>query len=897
MTAVALKTNYAVDPLGLGDTTPNLSWRIEADGRRGARQTKYQIVAASSPEKLEEPDLWDSGEIESDETSARYAGSKLQSRSQVSWRVRTWDERGEAGAWSETATFEIGLLQRSDWQGQWIGADVAGGRYTIPPAPYIRREFSLDKPVASARLYASALGLYECELNGVRVGDLEFTPGWTDYNVRVQYQVYDVTSLLQSGENAWGAILGDGWYAGCVDWRGRQRYGDKPKFIGQLEVTFSDGSKQIITSDEQWTTKFGPILGSDMQQGESYDANQEMPGWSTAGFDAVTWKPVTVQPDDDPALSIELTAMQGPGVKATEEITPISITRREAWPQPVWIIDMGQNMVGRVRLNIPAEAKPWPFEQGDIGRTITMRFGETLDTDGSLYTANLRYSRQTDHYEPKPGDQQWESRFTFHGFRYIELAGLGEVTPQTVTGIVLHSDMEKTGDFECSEPLINQLQKNIDWGFRGNAVDVPTDCPQRDERLGWTGDAQVFVRTATYNRDVAGFFRKWQQDLRDSQAPSGSIPPVAPDTGIANKDGGPAWSDAVVICPWTIYLAYGDKNILSEHYASMKQFISYLDSTSDGDLRRKQGYGDWLSIKAETPLDLIATAFYAHSTDLVGRIAGVLGHEEEARFYQGKFEKIRAAFVREFVSPAGRVGSGSQTSYLLALNFNLLPEELKTAATNYLVLDIESRCGKLSTGFVGSPYLARVLSDNGRADIAYQLLHVKECPSWLYAVTQGATTIWEHWDGWTAEKGFQDVTMNSFNHYAYGAVGTWLYTTVAGIDLDESEPSHKKVILHPLPGGGLNYAKGHLDSVHGRIESGWKVDGDLWTWNVTLPPNTTAVAHFPTASVENISEAGQTLEQVEGVGDIRSEAGKVVVNLTSGTYQFTVKNAELVKLP
>jgi alpha-L-rhamnosidase len=852
-------------PIGLDVERPRFSWQFET-GRRGAWQKAYEVEVSSA--NGQEP-LWSSGRVDSDQSvHVRYEGRTLTSGERAYWRVRVWDERGEESAWSERSYWEAGPLRSADWKGEWIGAPLSGGPRTSAPAPFVRKDLELKAKPVSARLYATAMGLYEFRINGEKVGEDFFTPGWTDYKHRIQYQVYDVTGMLREGTNTLGGILGDGWFCGNVEWRGRQLYGDRPYLLAQVAVRFEDGSEEVYCTDSTWKTSFGPILESDMLMGESYDARKELVGWDQSGFDDSAWQSVVTKADP----GVPLVGMRGPTVKATEEILPVEIKGVDRWPAPDAIFDLGQNMVGFVRLKV----------KGPAGTTIRLRFGEVLTDKGTLYTENLRSARQTDYYTLKgdPEGEVWEPRFTFHGFRYVEVRGLTETpTKDMITGVVLHSDTPKTGHFECNDELLNQLQRNIDWGQRGNFVDVPTDCPQRDERLGWTGDAQVFVRTAAFNRDVQGFFTKWANDCRDSQGGNGEIPPTVPTTGVVGGDGGPAWADAAIICPWTIYQCYGDNGLLEENYDVMQRFMGYLESTHENYIRCYpdypgfKGFGDWLSIKAETPHDLIGTAFFAYDAELMSRIAEALGKTEDARRYRELFETVKAAFQRRYVTPDGLVTPGSQTANLLALHFNLLPEDAKDTAARELVRDIKGRGWHLSAGFVGSSYLGHVLAAAGQHDAAFKLLFQKTWPSWLYAVTKGATTIWERWDGWTEENGFQDPGMNSFNHYAYGAIGAWLYEQVAGIDV--GEPGYKQIRMFPTPGEGLTWARASLDSVYGKIESYWRNENGKFVWEVTVPPNTTAVLGVPGSNAKLDGKA------VDGP----LEDGRVIVSVPAGRYQ------------
>ncbi|MFT3788116.1 MAG: glycoside hydrolase family 78 protein [Tepidisphaeraceae bacterium] len=788
--------------------------------------------------------------------------------------------RGAESTWSEAAFFEMGLLKRDEWKADWIGAPIVGGPYTSPIVPHLRKPFMLTKSVKSARLYVTALGLHEFHLNGKPVSDARFAPGRTEYRKRVPYHVYDVTSLLAKGENVAGAMLGDGWYCGHLHSDPRQTYGDRPRLLAQLEVTFDDGSTQVITSDSTWRAGEGPIRQSDMLMGEDYDARLEINGWSAAGFNDSSWRPVVTFADP----GIELSAAIAPPTVRTQEIKPITPPKASANKRR-HIYDLGQNMVGHIRLRV-RDSKP--------GQTIDLRYTEMLDKDGKPYTTALRSARATDHYTTRgSAEETYEPRFTFHGFRYIEVRDYPGRNPQQddLVGVVVHSDCPTTGTFECSDPMLNQLQRNITWSQRGNFLDIPTDCPQRDERLGWTGDAQVFIRTAAFNMDVSRFFAKWVLDVQDAQFEDGHVPSVVPHVTSIHHEGGPAWADAAVICPWVLYLCYGDARVLSDRYGMMQKFVAWLERECGPtfircDERWKwKGYGDWLSINADTPADLIGTAFYAYVADLMSRIATVLGRKEDATKYAKLFENVCNAFCKRFVTPDGLIAAQTQTAYVLALHFNLLPVNLREKVANALVANIKARGMHLSTGFVGTPYLNHVLTNAGRHDVAYALLLQKTFPSWLYPITQGATTMWERWDGWTHEKGFHDAGMNSYNHYAFGAVGEWMYSVVAGIDLDPSMPGYKHIRFNPTPGGGLTWARASLESLYGKIECGWKLNGETLSVEVLVPPNTTATLGLPTTDAASITEAQGTVKVQ------RVDNGRAVVELEAGRYSFKTKYA------
>lgn len=713
---------------------------------------------------------------------------------------------------------------------KWISSTIQGNETTPAPAPYFRKEFWLDRPPVKATLQITALGLYQAQVNDRKVGDLALAPGWTDYSTRVPMQSYDVTSLLKQGKNVIGVVLGDGWYCGHVGWGKRQGYGAKPELLADLDIELPDGSRTKIVTDGSWKTATGPILENDLLMGEIHDARKELPGWSAEDYDDSAWTPV----ETGPARGIILDTIDYPGVRQTAELKPEPLGGHR--------YDMRQNFSGRIRIRLTAPRDT----------ALTFRYAEILNPDGSLYTENLRGARATDTYICKGGGEEtWEPGFTFHGFRYVEVVGLPAGARLEITGIVLHSDTPPAGEFACSNPLLNQLQHNITWGQRSNFLEVPTDCPQRDERLGWTGDAQVFIRTAAFNMDVRRFFHKWVQDIRDAQNPSGGVPEVIPAVKFyGNEDGGPAWSDATIICPWTVYLCYGDTEILADHYESMQRYLDFISTEAAIGLIRAhpdstvyRGYGDWLALdgsgirEGATPKDLIGTAFLAYDASLMARIAGVLGKTADVQKYRALHSEVVKAFQHRYVTPEGLIAAATQTAYVLSLHFDLVPAEVRATTARELVRDIQQRDYHIATGFVGTPYILDVLTREGYLDVAYRLLEQETFPSWLFPVKNGATTIWERWDGWTPDSGFQDTGMNSFNHYAYGAVGDWMYRHVAGLDLDESDPGYRHVVFQPRPGGSITWANARLQTPQGPAGIAWKiVDGGLEA-ELTVPEN------------------------------------------------------------
>ncbi|HSD66420.1 MAG TPA: family 78 glycoside hydrolase catalytic domain, partial [Vicinamibacteria bacterium] len=794
------------------------------------------------------------------------------------------DGAGRASAWSAPAWWEMGLLKPEDWKARWLVTGVSEDTKTSQPAPMLRGAFTVKGKVRSARAYVTSLGLYELEVNGRRVGDQVFTPGWTSYGKRLQYQTYDVTSLLRDGPNAIGATLGDGWFRGNLAFR-RQRnlYGASLALLCQLRIEGADGRVQVVGTDGTWKSATGPVRMSDIYNGETYDARLERPRWSTAGYDDKDWVPVKVA---EPAKRA-LVAPAGPPVRKIEEIRPVKVLKT---PAGETVVDMGQNMVGYVRLKV----------RGPAGTSVTLRHAEVLDKAGNFYTANLRAAKQQVTYVLKgEGEEVYEPHFSFQGFRYLAVEGWpGEPTLDALTGVVVHSDMPATGQFTTSDPMLNQLQHNIVWGQKGNFLDVPTDCPQRDERLGWTGDAQVFSRTAAFNMDVAGFFTKWLGDVAADQNAKGSVPFVVPDVlsqGDEFAGGSAAWADAATIIPWNMYLAYGDTGLLERQYPSMKAWVEYMRKEAGDKSLWNTGFhfGDWLAFAttasdypgATTGKDLIATAMYAHSTDLLRRTAEVLGKKEEAAEYAALLPKIEEAFRKEFVTASGRVGENTQTAYALALQFDLLPEELRAEAARRLAAEVKAR-GHLTTGFVGTPYLCHVLGRYGYTDLAYRLLNRKEYPSWLYPVTQGATTIWERWDGLKPDGSFQDAGMNSFNHYAYGAIGEWMYRVVAGLEVDPAEPGYKHVLVQPQPGGGLAAAEARLETPYGEAASGWAVADGKATVSATVPPNAHGTVRLPAATLAGVSEGGGPVATAAGVRSAAQQGDDVVVEVGSGSYRF-----------
>jgi alpha-L-rhamnosidase len=893
-----LRTEYAVNPIGIDARTPRLSWRLHAT-RRGTTQGAYEIQVALDSGAMNRP-LWTSGRVASPASILRpYGGPPLQSSTRYYWRVRAWDDAGRASPWSTIAFFETALLDTAEWRARWITPDLTEDTTKSNPSPMLRHEFRLGPPgvrpsevtltgsprIASARLYVTSLGLNEVEINGRRVGDAYLRPGWTAYDSRLQYDTYDVTALVRSGANVIGATLGDGWFRGRLGWDSKRNlYGSRLALRAQLVVRYADGTSQTVTTDSTWKASTGPILVSDIYDGETYDARLEKTGWSSPSYNDASWRGVR----NMDGVKVALIAPVGPPVRRMHEITPVKVIRT---PAGETVVDFGQNMVGWVRLKA----------RGPAGTVIRLRHAESLDKAGNFYVTNLRTARQTVTYTMKGGGvETFEPHFTFQGFRYVAVEGYpGTPDSTSLTGIVAYSDMTPTGTFESSNALVNRLQQNIVWGQRGNFVDVPTDCPQRDERMGWTGDAQVFAPTATFNMDVSGFFAKWLGDVAADQLPNGAVPFVVPNV-LAKMSpdaaGSTGWADVATIAPWTMYRAYGDTSFLVRQYASMRAWVEYGRAQAGETYIWSKGFhfGDWLSFAttradypgATTEKDLIATAYLAHSADIVSRAAEVLGKREDAAKYRALFEKVRAAFQREFLTQSGRITSSTQTAYVLALDFDLVPDSLRAKAAGHLADDVK-RMGHLTTGFLGTPALTRMLSDNGYLKEAYALLLREEYPSWLYEVKQGATTVWERWDGLRPDSSFQDAGMNSLNHYAYGAVGDWLYRTVAGLNDDPAEPGYRHVIVRPRPGPGFNFAKATLMTPYGLASSGWRLENGRMTVTVRVPPNAHGTVVLPGARLESVREGATAVQAAAGVRSARQQGDDVTVEVGSGDYEFT----------
>ncbi|MFJ3804288.1 glycoside hydrolase family 78 protein [Streptomyces sp. NPDC090088] len=825
-----VRAEHHTAPLGIGERRPRLSWRTLTE-RPGWRQSAYEIRLTEDRRETVHV-RHDSGES----VLVPWPGDPLSSRRRVEVAVRVWGpDGGGASSWSAPLTVEAGLLDPGDWSARLVSPDWSEPTDRPVPPPVLRGAFRPRGPVASARLYATAHGLYEAELNGEHVGDHVLAPGWTDYSRRLRYHTHDITHLIRQGPNELRIHLADGWFRGLLGFGGgtRNHYGDRLAALAQLEVRYTDGTHDTFGTGPDWQAVHGPVLACGLYEGETHDARRE----------PADWQPVrTVSYDPT-----RLVAPDGPPVRRTELVDPVAVLTS---PSGRTLLDFGQNLVGRLRIRV----------RGERGRTVTLRHAEVLE-DGELCVRPLRRAHAVDTYtlSGAPDGEEWEPRFTFHGFRYAEVDGWpGTPGPGDVRAVILHTDMRRTGWFSCSEPLLDRLHDNVVWSMRGNFVDVPTDCPQRDERLGWTGDVQVFAPTAAFLHDCAGPLRSWLTDLAAQQHTDGRVPMYVPYIRTRFPElRAAAWGDAAVIVPWTLYERYGDPQVLADAYPSMKAWVDGV-AASAGDRHvwdTDRQLGDWLDPaappdrpgEARTDPHLVATAYHARSAELLARSALLLGRQADHTRYAGLAEAVRAAFRAEYLTPDGRLTSDAQTAYALALCFGLLETDgQRRSAGQRLAELVRAEDFHIGTGFVGTPLICDALCQAGEYDTAYRLLLQRTCPSWLYPVTMGATTVWERWDSMLPDGRVNPGEMTSFNHYALGAVADWLHRTVAG--LAPATPGYRRLLVRPRPGGGLTHARAAHDTPYGRAEVSWTRAGGELLVEVTVPPGTTALIDLPDGS-------------------------------------------------
>ncbi|TSA41512.1 MAG: alpha-rhamnosidase [Verrucomicrobiales bacterium] len=890
VSTTGLRCEQLVAPPGIDVTTPRLSWQLQSS-ERGTRQKTYQILVASTEKNLAHDigDLWDSGKVDSEQSIlVAYAGKQLKSHRECFWKVRAWVDDKTVTPWSKPSKWTMGILSPEEWRAKWIGQEgmqpwdeALAPEDRRQPARWLRKEFAVEKKIRRATVYCSGLGLSEIYLNGKKVGDHVLSPALSQYDKRVYYVTHDVTAQVKRGANAIGAVLGGGRF-----------YSDRskafastvnfgwPKLLLHLRIEHTDGSVSEIVSDESWKLSLdGPIRANGEYDGEDYDARKEFRGWDKPKFSDSNWQ--AAQLTSAPG---QLAAQMSEPIRVTQTIYPIALTE----PKPgVFIYDMGQNMVGWCRLRV----------KGSSQTTIKLRHAETLNPDGTLYTANLRSAQATDTYRLHgQGKEVFEPRFTYHGFRYVELTGLpGIASLAAIEGRVVNDDLPLAGSFKCSNELLNQIHKNIFWGTRGNYRSMPTDCPQRDERQGWLGDRSEECRGESYLFDIGKIYPKWLQDISDAQRPSGSLPDVAPAFWPIYSDN-VTWPSTLITAPGMIHRQFGDIAPIAARYDSAKKWLNYMGGFFTNGIISKDSYGDWC-VPPEEPMlihskdparqtskPLLATAYFCSDLKLMARYATLLGKTDDAAHFTKWADEVKTAFNKKFLDrEKGQYDNGSQTSCVLPLAFGLVPDDMKSRIFARLVDKIEKETkGHIGTGLIGGQHLCRVLTENGRADLAYRIATQKDYPSWGYMIAHGATTIWELWNGNTA-----DPTMNSGNHVMLvGDLGIWFYENLAGIQANDAQPGFKHIVMKPQPVGDLKFAGATHRSPYGLISSEWRKEGNSFQWDIEIPANTTATAYVPKMSKRNITESGNSLGEATGVKLLRGEGNRIVLQLGSGKYHL-----------
>ncbi|MDP4644309.1 MAG: glycoside hydrolase family 78 protein [Opitutales bacterium] len=865
-------------PIGFYDSEPRFSWKLKGEPQ-GLRQQAYEIDVAS----IAGNNLWSSGRVDSNQSiDVPYGGRPFKSRELVQWRVRFWDQTGTGSEWSDWARIELGLLESSDWSGQWIHplpkpADEIEENFG--QVVYFRKTFNVDAHTKTGRLYVTSKGIFEISINGQKVGHDAFVPGFTDYHKRIETLTYDVTELVRAGKNVITAEVANGWYAGRLMWNKKKHYwGSYPELLVQLELLDEKNQLATVVSDETWHyTKDGPVVMADIYDGEDYDARLELHDFDALHFEEKSLKPVATSPVE--AMPLLMPKRFAPS-RVTRTLQSVSVSRISE--QSV-IFDLGQNMVGWPEIHLPVIA----------GQTIQIRVAEMLQADGSIYTENYRSARSMANYTPaKTGVIQWKPTFSFFGFRYVEVTGFDPKAAPTldwVCGHVVHTDFKQVGEFTSSHAKLNQLQQNIQWGQIGNFLDIPTDCPQRDERLGWTGDAQVFAATSLFNYDTHAFWASWLQSVRENQQPNGAVSNFVPAPPGHAKGTSPGWGDCAFIIPWELYVRTGDIEVLRENYEMMcKRVQCYANASKDG-LVEFKGFGDWLqpilvgkAMRGDTSMQLISTAFYGYGASLCAKAAAVLGKQEDVLKYEALFDEVRTAAAAHFLDDSGKLTTAveTQTGYLLLLGFDLVPSERRSEVAAQLSVRIKADGNRLNTGFLGTPLINRVLDDTGHLEQAIAVLFTNEYPSWFYSIDQGATTMWERWNSYSYADGFGNKSMNSFNHYAYGAVGQWMYERLAGLAPDPKHPGYKHMILRPILNGPLTSASVSIDTRYGRASSAWQKTGDTYALDILIPANTTGTLYLP-----------DYVEILSGVELIETETdGSSRVELHSGPFSLKLRD-------
>lgn len=897
ITIETLRCEHRESPIGIDTPRPRFTWQMRSD-IRGDAQTAYQILVASRGELLDADrgDVWDSGKVASSQSVlVEYDGEALRSSGQYFWKVRVWDRRGRASAWSEPAQFTMGLLRQEDWHARWIYAKPDNEALQSHPAimqwpaivwakhppAYMRRTFRREQPVARAVLHAAARGLYELRLNGERIGDAQLAPEWTSYHKRVQYQSYDVTEQVRQGQNVLAVILAEGWYAGDVPpYAKNATWGEHPQLLLQLELVGADASVQVIASDDTWRWSInGPIRMSAIYWGELYDARMKLDGWDQPGFDDGDWRKVAVEETLGDAV---ICAQPNEPIRAMDEVKPVSVVERKPG---VHIVDFGRNLVGWVRLS-----GRWPRDT-----EIRIDYAEALTLDGDLDLRTLRDAapQHTTYIARGSEAETHESHFTYHGFRYVRISGLPTPPDEsTLTAIAVHGSSPVVGQIETSDADVNRLAQIVQWGFEGNLRSVVLDCSQRYERLGWLGDGSIVSQSMIFNMDMAAFYTKWMRDITDDQNEAGGFPdfsPIHPHSP-PRYWFSPGWGNGALLIAWNQYVNYGDRRFLEVHYPAFRRYVDAIPEVYGLRIIHKargNGWGDWLAIRRAS-YAVFATAQLTYSTTLAARMARVLGHEDDAKRYEAQAQRMREAFNRELVCEDGVVGSGTQSDYALALQFDMLPENRRAQAISHLLRQVEAAKNHVTTGIHTSHHLLAVLTEAGHKDVAYRVLLNAEAPGWMYMVASDATTMWESWNAFSQETGARAGGGNSLNHPALGAVNEWLWRSMVGLNPDPNAPGYEHVVIRPRPGGGLTFARGTYRSIRGPIACGWERESDVLVVHVSLPVGSRATVWVPAEEVARVQESGVPATQAAGVQFVGMESGSAVFAVESGTYQFVV---------
>ncbi len=915
-----LRCEYLADPSGIDVVSPRLSW-YSSSTHGDEKQTAYRVLVASSLRLLnaDRGDLWDSRKLESDQSlGVIYGGGALGSGEVCYWKVKVWDKEGRGSAWSKPAKWSTGLLKKDDWKGYWIGLDSGTGRgnqdeeykelappinlgfsgarsipdseYTHLSARYLRKEFNASRKVKRATAYICGLGYFELYFNGKRIGNQVLAPALAEYPKRAFYMTFDVTKDIEYGMNAVGVILGNGrFFAPRHSYPTKTNTYGFPKMLFQLNIEYSDGSVQSVVSDTTWNiTADGPIVSDNEYDGEIYDARKKMPGWNEVGFKDSDWMRAEKVADPSNRLSAQ---MINP-IKVMQTLKPRYV--KELRPG-VYIYDMGQNMVGWASLRVRAKK----------GTKITMRFAETLMPDGELNTANLRSAKQTDVYVADGrGTETWEPRFVYHGFRYVELTGYpGKPPLNAISGKIVYDDIRTIGNFTSSSDIINRIYDAAYWGMRGNYHSLPTDCPQRDERQGWEGDRSTNSYGETYVFDNNALYSNWMTDIADAQKPDGSLPDLSPDYWPIFSDN-MTWPSSLLLIPDHLYHQFGNLKVIADHYSAMKKWLFYMrDKYMRDDLLPKDTYGDWCmpprnreKIHSDdpqriTPGDFIASAYYYYSLNLLERYARLLKYNEDSQAFMEQAAMVRSAINRKYLNRDSLYyANNTVTANALALYFGIAPKEFRSRVFDNIVYQTEHRYDDhTSCGLVGEQWIMRTLTDNGRPDLALRFAENTTYPSWGYMIGEGATTIWELWNGNTADPG-----MNSRNHVMLlGDFVVWLYQDLAGIKSDPADPGYKHIVMKPHPIGDLKFVKASYLSPYGPVASEWHLNGNRFRWDVGVPPNATATIYIPAGKESDVTGNGMSASRVKGVKFVEMEGDRAVFTVGSGNYRFVSSGFQL----